>query len=358
MGWCPRSAFSNAKTPGLIRQSNSGHLGVGGEINNCKAIETGELQKDATRRTIRICLERHRPDGAVELYVPNRLVGLEIDDGRRFVLDRTAHSKLSVGGDINVVNAAVHRDALHSRQGGGIDHVDGAGLSPDAHQHALSVAGNCQIIRPVGEGYFLEDLAAFAIHYVEDALGLVTDVDSRAVGRERDAVREFDASDDLYNLVRSGIDGIDRIASAVRHVDANLWIGRVIGRSMPRTTHPVRQGLPVSVVLRRELPATRMKSVASSFRSERVYQKRAGGWLPRNRLLRRALKILARLFRRPFRASRGQGLQMKGPIGEYMAAIAAGMSRPHLQEDGLDFALKILALYRGVFGNDVPCRIR
>src|SRR5450432_1847051 len=185
------------------------------KIDRSEAVEVGELKKDAARRSIRVRLECHRADSVVELNVPDWPIGFEVNHGRSFILDRATHRKLSVGSYVDIVNAAIDRNAFDTGQRRSVDYVDGAGLGPNTDKYALSVSGDSQIVRAVGKRYLLQDFTILAIYNIKYAFGFVTDIDSGAIGRKSDSVRQFDTMNDLDDFVGGRVDSVDRIASAV-----------------------------------------------------------------------------------------------------------------------------------------------
>jgi len=80
---------------------------------------------------------------------------------------------------------------------------------------------------------------------------------------------QFDTSDDLYDFVRCGVDNVDRVCSAVGNVDERSHRRRGLGRRS-EAAHPVREGQPIGIVLRRKLPAARMEWVTAGTWRERV----------------------------------------------------------------------------------------
>src|SRR5712692_6429752 len=75
------SAFCNSKSSGLIRQGNPCHLSPLGEIYNCKAVHSGELDEDAARRSIGACLECHGTHRTIKLDLPYCLLCVEVNHG-------------------------------------------------------------------------------------------------------------------------------------------------------------------------------------------------------------------------------------------------------------------------------------
>ncbi len=96
--------------------------------------------------------------------------------------------------------------------------------------------------------------------------------------------------------------------------------------------------------MRCKLPPAGMKCVASRFGSEGMNQEPAGLRLPRDNQLRGALKILAGLFFRPIGETRRERRQMKHPVGSCVAAVAACVSGPLFEKDGLDSGFEKLKI--------------
>src|SRR5260370_29762740 len=85
-----------------------------------------------SRRPVGIRFERHGAHGAVEFDLPYGLLAAKIDDRRALIFDRAADRMLSVGRDVNVVHAAIDRNAFHPRERRGVDDIDDAGLVSNA----------------------------------------------------------------------------------------------------------------------------------------------------------------------------------------------------------------------------------
>src|SRR5207302_8040276 len=73
------SSFGNSKCRRLIRKLDPGHFRTLGKIDHCESVEPGKLNKNATRRTVRVGLKSHRPYWPVELYLPYCVLGLKVN---------------------------------------------------------------------------------------------------------------------------------------------------------------------------------------------------------------------------------------------------------------------------------------
>src|SRR5262249_8702298 len=156
---------------------------------------------DALGRAVRAGLDRHRAHPEIEWQLPYGNLALEIDDGQKLARDRAGDQVLAVGRHVDVMQPAIHQDALGPRQRLGVDDVDGAGPARDADQDAIAVLGDRDIVGVVAQRHFLDQGPALAVEHVERAVGLVADIDPRAVGRGRDPMGRLDALDLLYHLV-------------------------------------------------------------------------------------------------------------------------------------------------------------
>src|SRR6266481_9199100 len=244
-----RSTLGYPESTGLIRQLDPGYFGALREIHHCKPVQAGELDENAACRTVGVCFERHGPHGTVEFNLPNRLLALEINDGGCLVFDRTADSVLAIRRDEYIVDAPVHGDALRSLQRSCVDHVYDSRLRPYAHQHPVSIFSNGNVVGAAAERHFPQNFPAPSIYHVEHALRFIADVDARPIGRESDAMRQFYATYHLHYFVCGGINHVDRIASAVRHIDPRYCSRRRLrSNSRSNTTHPFSEGKPVRVV--------------------------------------------------------------------------------------------------------------
>ena len=95
-------------------------------------------------------------------------------------------------------------------------------------------------------------------------------------------MRQFDVVYYLHDFIRQGINNIDRVAGAIRYIDACYSLRRRLRNSLANSAHPFRDHKPVGVVLRRKLPAPGMKRITSGFRRKRMEQKLAGSGVAGN----------------------------------------------------------------------------
>src|SRR4030081_502305 len=100
------------------------------------------MDENAMGRAIRICIERHRSHWLVELYLPNHLLALQINDAGDLAFERAAHCIFAVWRDVHVVHRAIDCDALYILEGLRIDYIESARLCADANQYLRSVFGD------------------------------------------------------------------------------------------------------------------------------------------------------------------------------------------------------------------------
>src|SRR5712692_4277443 len=337
------SSLRNSETSGLVRQLDPGHLRPLCEVDNCESVKPGELDENAPCRAVGICLEGHGAYWAVELNFPCRLLAVEINHGGSFAFDRAADRIFAIWCDVHVVHGAAHGNALYPLKRGRVDYIEDTRLRADANQHLTSILGDGEVVRPSAERYLASNFPALSIHHIEHTLCFIADVDPRPVGREGDAVRQLDATYYLHDLVRRGIDNVDSVAGAIRNIETRYRLRRGLrNNSGTNAAHPFRHGEPVGVVLRSKLPAPRVKRISSSLGRKRMEQEPAGSGIPRNNQLQNTLEVSLRLLVGPVRVPLRQRLEMKDPIRQNVATVAAGVLGPVLQEDWLDLGLEEL----------------
>src|ERR1700682_2099472 len=117
-------------------------------------------------------------------------------------------------------------------------------------------------------------------------------------------MRQLDAMYYLHDFIRSRINNVDRVAGAVRDIDSRQTFRRRLGDSRANSAHPFRDHEPVGIVLRRKLPATRMKRISSGLGRKRMDQEPAGSRIAGNDHLQSALIVSLRLLIAPLRAPR------------------------------------------------------
>ena len=134
------------------------------------------MHEDTFRRAVSIRVNSHGAHAIVEFDLPCRLVGLEIDDRRRFGLDGAGHRIFPVRRDVNIVDASVDGDGLCEGERSCIDHVDGPGERADAHEYPATVSGYGEIVWPAAKRNFFDNFPTLAVNYVKHALRLIADV--------------------------------------------------------------------------------------------------------------------------------------------------------------------------------------
>src|SRR6202795_1447772 len=102
-------------------------------------------------------LESNGSHRAVELYLPNCLLALEINYRGGLTFQRSANRVLTIGREKHVMYAAVHGDALHAFKRSCIDHIDNPWFAADTNQHPASVFGNRQVVRTSAQRHFLKE---------------------------------------------------------------------------------------------------------------------------------------------------------------------------------------------------------
>ena len=202
-----------------LRKPDPRYLFAGGEIHDGEAIRIRELHKDAFGRAIRAGFDGHRAHAQIERQLPDRNFALEVDDRQKLGRNRAGDEVLAVRRHVDVVQPPVHRDALCSGQRACVDDVHGPCPARDADQDAIAGLGDGDVIGMIAQRHFLDERAARAVEDVERAVGLVADIDPRAVGRGRDPVRRLDALDFLHDVVGRRIDDVNAVAGAVGDID-------------------------------------------------------------------------------------------------------------------------------------------
>ncbi|PYT75286.1 MAG: hypothetical protein DMG42_09070 [Acidobacteria bacterium] len=99
---------------------------------------------------------------------------------------------------------------------------------------------------------------------------------------------------------------------------------------------PIRDGEPVRVILRLELPATRVECVSTSFRRERVYQKQAGKRITGSDEPGYRQKVPPRLFLGPLLDAIRQALKVKNPVRIRVTSVTPSVPGALLQENRFD----------------------
>src|SRR5229473_3420724 len=134
---------------------------------------------------------------------------------------------------------AIDRDGFGKNRRGGVDHVKGALRRADPYEDATTILGDGDIVWPAAQEHFLQNLTALAIHDVEHAFRFVADIDSCAIGRKGDSMRQLYAMNHLDDSVGCGIDNIDCVSRAVGDVDECRWFWRRRRACLcSRTSHP------------------------------------------------------------------------------------------------------------------------
>src|SRR5579864_6137548 len=99
---------------------------------------------------------------------------------------------------------------------------------------------------------------------------------------------------------------------------------------------PIRECLPVWIVLGFKLPPTGVERVPTGFWRQRVVQKDAAERIARGHDVGDRLEVAPRFLLGPGGVTRRELGQLEGMIRFFVARIAAGVGRPFLQKDGLD----------------------
>src|SRR5579864_724563 len=144
--------------------------------------------------------------------------------------------------------------------------------------------------------------------------------------------------------------------SALTHLQENGLDPRfeklIIERARLRTSrrgrsrsHPLRHRLPLRIALRVPMFAAVMEWIAARFGRQWMHEQLAGHRIARNHLAQSRFEIAPRLSVVPRRSARRQALQPKRSAAR-MADIAASVSRPFGQEDGLDARLEKFEIQR------------
>ncbi len=109
--------------------------------------------------------------------------------------NRSGDDVRAVWRDVDVVDAALGRNALHLLERRGVDHVDGAGRRHDADVDAAAVAADRDVVGPAGQRDLLGHLQRLAVDDVQRLLRLAAEVEAAAVGRRGGAVIDRHARD-------------------------------------------------------------------------------------------------------------------------------------------------------------------
>src|SRR5262249_45427752 len=135
-----------------------------------------------------------------------------VDDADRAGSNRPGHGILSVGRHVDIVNLAFDGNGLHVGERCGIDDIHRAGRLPDADIYMPAILSHVDIIRAAAQLDALEDLERLRVDHVEGYQRFVSDVDPASIGRDGDAVRNFDVFDDPNHFVSRGVDYVNVIS--------------------------------------------------------------------------------------------------------------------------------------------------
>src|SRR5260370_2777642 len=117
--------------------------------------------------------------------------------------------------------------------------MDGAVRSADAYQNAALISGDRQVVRTAAERHFPLNLSTFSVHDIEHALRFVADIDSRAVGREGNSMRQLNARNHLHDFICRGIDDIDCVCTSIGYLNRPDTVWRKSTSTPPSSSpHP------------------------------------------------------------------------------------------------------------------------
>ncbi len=211
------------------------------EIHDLKPIQATQLSEYPLGGAVGIFRNRHRGGRRSHLKLPGEVVGLRVNHvhhvrRRLGASARPGNDVLAVRGDVQVMDAAFDRDGLEFLKRDGVDHVDAAariGLDlrklrqvvirkGDRHIDPSPIRGDIDKVGVPAQRNLLGHLKGLAIDDGERLVRFLADVDSAAVGGDRDPVARFDSLDLSHHLVRGGVDDVDVIPGGVRLDDPQL----------------------------------------------------------------------------------------------------------------------------------------
>src|SRR5262249_37531238 len=139
------------------------------------------------------------------------------------------------------------------------------------------------------------------------------------------------------------------------NVDERSGLHLEVGGSVS-ASDPFGKSEPVRIVLRLELPSTRMEGISSGFYCQGMDQQQASIGFTRSNKPRYRFKVPLRLFLRPSGGTRGELFEIENAARLRVATVAPRMSGALFQEDRLYFGFEEIEIQSaaGRTGSCIP----
>ncbi len=105
----------------------------------------------------------------IEIQFPCDLIGLKINHCGRLAFQGTADRILAVRRDVDIMYV-IDVNGFDADQREGVDHIERALRRTDPYEKAAAIFGDGNVVWPAAQRHFAQNLAALAVHDVEQAL--------------------------------------------------------------------------------------------------------------------------------------------------------------------------------------------